>query len=192
MRLRAALLCAIGLTLCVQGSQASSIGVFFAPDGSDCDGIAAAGSPFTLYVGAVLGGDAAAGGITGAEFRLDGVDPAWSRVISPSPAANLSLGNPIGGGCNIAFPACQPGPYVHLYTIELTAIGLVSPTTFAVRRHAVCSDCSWPCALVTKCDAPIFTKVCVAGGQAFLNDPSRACSVGVQMEAWSTVKALYK
>lgn len=172
--------------------HASSIGVFFAPDGSDCDGTAVPGVPFTVYIGAVLGGDAAAGGITGAEFRMDGADPAWITTVTPSPASNLALGNPLAGGCNLAFPDCQPGPVVLLYTVNFIALQPISPRVFAIGPHCCRAQPTFPCTLVTLCDAPVFTKVCVSGGQAFLNDLSRACTVSVEARSWTTVKSLFR
>lgn len=177
--------------LSVGVGHASSIGVFFEPDGSDCDGSATAGIPFTVYIGAVLGGDAAADGISTAQFRLDGVDAAWFAVVTPSPAANLTIGTPIGGSCGIAFPSCETGPYVPLYTIQLIAPGSLQPTMFTIRFPDLPSN-PWFCPLVTKCDGPVFTKVCVSGGQAFLNYPNRPCSVAVRSDSWSKVKRLFQ
>lgn len=171
--------------------HASSIGVFFAPDGSDCDGTAVPGVPFTVYIGAVLGGDAAAGGITGAEFSMGGSDPAWIATVTPSAASYFALGNPAYGGCNIAFPSCQPGPFVPLYTIQFTAPSPIAPCVLRINRHLTPSGPNFLCALVTKCDAA-FTKVCVSGGQAFLNDPSRACTVGIEPRSWTMVKSLFR
>ncbi len=175
-------------------AQASSIGVFFAPDGSDCDGVATPLVPFTIYVGAVLGGDAAAAGIVGAEFSLAGADPAWITTVTPNPAADIAIGNPVlvgNGGCDIAFPGCQPGPYVPLYTIQFTSPVAIAPRTFAIRRHLVVADPIYACVLLRLCGGN-FTKLCVAGGQAFLNDPTRACTVGVEQQTWSTVKSMFR
>ncbi len=171
-------------------AQASSIGVFFAPDGSDCDGVATPLVQFTVYVGAVLGGDAGAAGMTGAEFKLTGADPAWLTTVTPSPAANLALGNPVSGGCNIAFPGCEPGPFVPLYTIQFTSLVAIGPHTFSIQRHF--NSHHFPCPLVTLCDAPVFTKLCIGGGEAFLNDPARVCTVAVEQQTWSTVKSMFR
>src|SRR5262245_18156055 len=83
----------------------TSIGVFFTPDASDCDYVARTLEPFTTYVLAVLGTDAAADGITGVEFRLIGIDPSWLDTVTPSPLASIVLGDPIGIGAGIVFPA---------------------------------------------------------------------------------------
>jgi hypothetical protein len=42
---------------------------------------------------------------------------------------------------------------------------------------------------VTLCDAE-FTKLCVAGGEAFVNR-SIPCNVGVEPATWTQVKGLY-
>jgi hypothetical protein len=90
------------------------------------------------------------------------------------------------------FPACQSGRFVPLYTIQFTAPAAISPRSFLIRLHTYVSDPFFFCPLVTQCDAPVFTKVRVAGGQAFLNDPSRVCTVGVEPRNWTTVKALFR
>lgn len=173
-------------------AQASSIGVFFAPDGSDCDGTATPGVPFTVYIGAVLGGDAAAGGIFGAELSLDGCDPAWLAIVTPAPTSNLALGNPVLGGCNIAFPSCQPGPFVPLYTIQFTSPAPIAPHVLWINHHHFPSQPMWFSPLLVKCDAPVYTLVPVSGGQAFLNHPDRVCTVSVESRSWGTVKSLFR
>lgn len=188
MKVRVIASLVMALCLTVGSANASSIGVFFAPDASDCDGTAAPFTPFFTYVIALLGGDAAAGGITGAEFRLDGISPAWFNTVTPNPAANVTIGNPTTGGCNIAFPTCQGGGSVLLYTIQSVALAAVPATTFQINRHTTPGNVNFQCPLVTLCD-DAFTKVCVSGGTAFLNGGT--CTVGVTEATWSTVKGLY-
>lgn len=178
------------LCLAAGSASASSIGVFFAPDGSDCDGTAAPFAPFLTYIGAVLGGDAAGPGVTGGEFQVTGYDPTWFNTVTPNGASNLALGNPIAGGCNIAFPSCQSGSFVLLYTIQSVALAAITPRNFTVLQHTTPSNPNFLCSLVTLCDAPVFTKLCVSGGQGFLNG-SVPCTVGVQQTSWSQVKAMF-
>ena len=181
--------------LCLAGSaSASSIGVFFAPDASDCDADGVQPfAPFFMYIGAVLGGDAAAPGISGAEFQCTGVDPAWFNTVTPNPVSNLALGNPIAGGCNIAFPGCMvggTGNFVLLYTIQSLALAPVTGRTLSVLQHTTPSNPNFLCPLVTLCDGPVFTKLCVSGGQAFLN-LGRPCTVSVEQKSWSQVKSMF-
>jgi len=180
------------MALCLGFSSvnASSIGVFFATDGSDCDANVVANSPVTWYLIAVLGGDGAANGITGAEFRMDGTPAGWFVNPTSNPASNIALGNPITGGCNIAFPSCQVGQngFVLLYTVSGFATS--GPTArFIVAGHSSPSNPDFHCPLLVLCDPPTFTKVCVLGGQGVVNGV--ACTVGVQQKSWSSVKSLY-
>jgi len=184
------------LCLAFTGSAfASSIGVFFAADGSDCDAAQPGPMPFTYYICAVLGGDAAAGGITGAEFRVDGAPgtaDGWFMSANPNPASNVAIGNPVDPvirGCNIAFPSCQSAGVVLLYTITGFASGVVANRTMTVDRHIMPTNPQFPCSLLVLCDAPVFTKICVLGGQAFLN--GGVCTVGVEETSWSSVKGLF-
>ena len=188
MKVRVIASLVMALCLTVGSANASSIGVFFAPDASDCDGTAAPFVPFFTYVIALLGGDAAAGGITGAEFRLDGIDPTWFNTVTPNPASNVSIGNPITGGVNIAFPSCQGGTQVLLYTIQSVALNPIPARTLQIDRHTTPPNPNFQCPLVTLCDAE-FTKVCVPGGTAFLN--GGPCNIAVEEKTWSKVKGLY-
>ena len=174
---------------------ASSIGVFFAADGSDCDAVQVPG-PFTFWIGAVLNADAAAGGITGAEFRIDGVpqQPEWFMTATRNPLANLSVGDPVlaGAGANIAFPVCQPeagGSFLLLYTVSGFAQTAPVARTFKVERHTTPSNSNFPCPLLVLCNAPVFTLLCVPGGEAFLN--GGPCTVAVEEKSWSSVKSLF-
>ena len=193
VRVFASLLAALGLAF-TGTALASSIGVFFAADGSDCDATNAPG-PFTFWIGAVLHGDAAAGGITGAELRVDGVPqpPEWfmTATCNPLTFCDFVPPDPTGGGANIAFPICQPesgGSFLLLFTVSGFAV--TSPTrTFKVERHTTPSNPNFSCPLLFLCDAPVFTRLCVPGGEAFLN--GGVCTVGVEKKSWSSVKSLF-
>lgn len=150
-------------------SAAQSITISESADGTSCymPDIPPGGSG-TAYIHAWLGGPTS-GGITGAEFRIVGMPPEMIVSVTPNPAANIFLGNPFGGGCNIAFPLCQTGTngVVLLYTVNLS----VPPTgvphyVLEVQRHTPPSGPSFECPLVTLCDAPVFTNVCVSGGRS--------------------------
>jgi hypothetical protein len=82
----------------------TTIGVFFDAGATDCDASVAPFSTFNVYVSAILGTDAGASGITGADFRVDGLTGLVSS-FTPSPAAMSSIGDPTFCGCSIAFPS---------------------------------------------------------------------------------------
>ncbi len=169
---------ALALALVAGTASASSISVYFAADGSDCDATITAGSQPTTYILAHLYSDIAANGITGAEFQVTGWPAGWFNNVFQNPAAVVFLGNPIAGGCNINFPGCMPGPFVLLYTINSFATSTPGPTTLTVTQHNTPSNPLFQCPLLVICDPPVFTKVCVRGGQAYINGPN--CSVGVE------------
>jgi hypothetical protein len=201
MKVRVIATLVLAVCLGFGSASASSIGVFFDTGAARCDAlIPAQFTQVTWYVMAILGGDIAADGITGAEFSLKGVPPAWFAQIFANPAANVDLRHPmgIGVGTNIAFPACQKAAPVLLYTYQVLATSVPANGTYlTVERHDFPSSPSFQCPLLVICDPPIFTKVCVRGGQGILNgDPSGTpppvpCTVGVDQTNWSTVKSLY-
>jgi hypothetical protein len=125
------------------------------------------GGSGTAYIFAVLGG-AVSNGITGAEFSILGMPPEMMVSVTPAPASNISIGNPFGNGCNIAFPSCQTGTNgkLLLYTVHLTAPPAGVPHyVLQVEGHQIPSYPNYPCPLVTKCDGP-FSKVCVIGARS--------------------------
>lgn len=187
---------ALVLAAAPQG-HASGIIASHTLDGSACGTTATQGVPFNMYLLGTLFADAAAAGITGAEFKLEGQDPTWIAVVTANPAASLSLGNPVQHGCNIAFPSCQVGTgaraTVLLYTVQFIALGPVQPTVLRITKHDTPSNPGFPCPLFTVCDEPVFTKICVAGGQECINNPNVSCCTNPLVPAtWSGVKALYQ
>jgi len=192
MKVRAIASLVMALCLAVGSASASSISVYFAADGSDCDtSVPAAFSTVNVWILADLYGDAATGGITGAEFRVDGWPNTWFGAPTRNPAANIDVGNPFTGGTNIAFPSCQPAGtngIVLLFTVNGFATSAPSNLVLKTTQHTVPSNPNFQCPLVTICD-DVFTKVCVAGGEAFINGPP--CNVAVTPASWSTVKSLY-
>lgn len=191
MKLRIAS-CLVAIALGASTASAQSIGVFGDNAGGSCNIAAPAGGAGSLFILATLGG-AVSGGMTGAEFRVDNIPPSWFLNVTPNPAANLTLGAPFaaGGGANIAFPGCQigGGGVVLLYSVSFFALSSETNRTLSVLRHTTPSNLNFQCPLLTLCDSPVFTKVCVNGGQAVINGPS--CTVAVEQKSWSSVKALY-
>src|SRR5262245_14731192 len=108
MKLRVIAALVAALALGASTASAQSIGVFWDPAGATCSTTQALNSPGNMYILALLGGGSA-GGMTGAEFRVDNFPGNWFANVTPNSAANLTLGNPLQGGANIAFPTCQTG-----------------------------------------------------------------------------------
>ena len=187
LRVIATLVLALGLAA---SASAQSIGVYWDQAGATCSTTQPAGTQGTMYILATLGG-ATVGGITGAEFRVDNFPASWFANTAPAPAANVTIGQPLTGGCNIAFPTCQPGAggVVLLYSVTYFAIDLQPTRVVSVLRHSTPSNINFQCPLVTLCDPPVYTKVCVTGGQGIINGGN--CTVAVEQRSWSGVKSLY-
>jgi hypothetical protein len=179
------------LACAATAARATLITPAFQPYPLSCDGAPQQGVPFTVYLIADLAGDAAAFGITGAEFRVTGFDPAWLTTVTGNPSANVVLGSPIGEGTNIAFPSCQAVHTVVLFNIQVLSLGPVTPRVLTVERHVRPVHPVFPCPLVTLCDAPVFTKLCVTGGRACIQQEYTCCLLAVEATSWGQVKALY-
>ena len=183
------------------GVQANdgSIAVYLDDAGTQCEGNINGGAVFgSIYMN--LAG-ATATGITGVEFRVDNSSPSSYMVSgSASPDANLVIGDPFFLGVNEAFPTCQAGPRVKLFSLFILEQSHNPDVTLTVRQRYEPTNYQYPCALAVLCDAPFYTTVCVGAPnsdhwRAVIN-PSAGVSgdcqpVAVQPTSWSTVKALY-
>jgi hypothetical protein len=188
MKVRTIAALVMALLFSVGSASASSIGVYFAADGSDCDATVAAFSQLNWYVLAHLYGDAGTAGLTGTEFRVANVPGAWFHTITASPAANTVLGN-LFTGTNVAFAGCQPGPWVLLYSVSTFAVSALPAMDWQVLAHSTPSNPDFNCPLIVLCDAPVYTKICVPGGEAFVNGGT--CNIGVAPATWSQVKQMF-
>jgi hypothetical protein len=163
-------LCGLTLLFTPQQPFASNIYIASHADGTSCYmPVIPPGGSGTAYIFAILGGDAAASGIFGAEFSVTGMPPEMMVSATPAPS-NVNLGDPFGSGCNIAFPSCQPqsgGNTVLLYTVNLTAPPSGVPHyVLDVSRHQTPSSPTYPCPLLYLCDPPAFTRLCVNGSRS--------------------------
>jgi hypothetical protein len=170
-----------------------SIGLYFDPDCAACGiQVQTPGLPFDLYVNAALG----AGlweGTTGAEFRIEGMPSDWWILeVRPNPAASIFVGEPLGWGCNIAFDECQgpPGGCINLLVIRVLPVSDQTDVHLQVRDHVAGPNCGpFCCPILTACDS-VFTHVCAANGEAWINGPD--CTVRTGSSNWSSVKKLYR
>ena len=124
----------------------------------------------TMYVIAKLEG-ASAGGISGAEFRIEVENPSgWFFMYEPPPA-DIKLGQVLdldpenpddGSGLSIAFGSCLPPSNGMVSLGKLFAFNSSgSPTQLLVRRHSSPTNADYPCPLFTLCDDPVFSKSCM-------------------------------
>jgi len=195
MKLRVIATLVAVLAFGVGSASAQSIGIFADPGSASCNVNAALYVGTNFYINAVGSGALVPAGVNGAEFRVDTSFIGGADAIltpTPNPAATLALGNPFTGGCNIGFPGCQLGASVLLYTVQIVVLNAANTTnaTMIVDQHTTPSNANFACALINKCDAPIYTAFCVPGGTAFLNGQGD-CNVAVEDKTWSEVKNLF-
>jgi hypothetical protein len=183
------------LALCLTASAASaipSIGVFADMAATDCDATYTVPSFQNVFVLALLGA-ASAGGLIHVEFRVDGAPSAWSPTWIANPTAANSIGSPVSGGTNTFWVDCQTGGgngIVHVGTIQFVVFSSINNVRLKVERHTTPSNPTFPCVSHFLCDAPVFTQICVDGGEMYINGPS-ICTVAVDDRSWSAIKSLY-
>lgn len=170
-------------------ARAASIGLFADPDCSTCRMTLAAGEIGTFYI-AAQPLELQPSRPDGAEFRVVGLPDGWHTVsVQPSPAAAIVIGDPLGGGTNIAFPTGQPGPCVNLFTVQVFASNAASEVQLRVVQHSTPSNPLFQCPVMVMDWIP-FTKICVDGGSLLVNSVQN-CSVSVTSTTWSMLRRLY-
>jgi len=173
-------------------ASAQSIGLFADVGSASCNITVAPFVATDFYINVVGAGALPTGGITGAEFQVVH-DFEAGTILNPaaSGASNIALGNPMTGGCNIAFPGCQVGVSINLYAVQVVFLQATNITaSMAVEAHTTPSNVNFACSLVNLCDGPVFTAVCLPGGSAFVNGQGD-CTVAVDDVTWGEVKNLF-
>ena len=169
-----------------------SIGLYFDPLGTVCQGTIRPGTPGKIYVVAKLNGVLA--GAAGAEFRFTGIPASWTTYPVAHPEA-LALGDPFGDGVSMGF-TCQrpPSGILQLYEVVVLAAAEESDLEFGIGSKKY-RDYSGFCPFVVACNDPVFTKVCVETKPCFVNATvPKPCGgpVALVERTWSQLKAIYR
>ena len=181
--------------VCAQpaAAQQPEIILSWDPQGLVCHLEQTIGTQAALYVLALPAGFLA-DGVTGAELRVQGFPADWPRAVIPNPESAVSIGEPLGGGSNIAFATCQGeaprGSLVLLYTVQFVATSVVTGRVVSVTAHAVPSSPLLPCPWVVACYA-LAPFACAETRSAAINNAG-FCVVETAPTSWSQVRGLYR
>jgi len=191
--------------LAPEGASASSIGVYFAPDASDCDAfVAAPFTPLNWYVLAILnGGDAVTSGITGGALRVTGAPASWFHIVTRGPSIpEPPPGDLLQQGVEFGL-TCQTGTngVVVLFSIQSFVTSVINNVVLTVEAPQMPNYAGYDSPVLFACDAS-FTHVCVQGTSAYINGPpcgdgvvivtGGVCPpVAVAPNTWGAVKKLY-
>ncbi len=235
LRLRLCILLIVGLGA-APAHTAPTIGIYTDLAGTQCTGTTVNG----VLQGSIWANDV--DGLTGAEFAVY-CSQDWRRdfllQFTPEPSAALQLGNPLRcpshdisvyggvrcpgwcwdaygvqqGGTNLAFPACQTGSRVRLFTFLLVEKTPTRDIALHITDHATPSNPYFCCPLITLCDGPVYTKLCVnepdymgmyaprGEPDAIINPQDRSPALcpsasgvplNVRPASWSALKNLYR
>lgn len=180
--------------------SAQTIAVYRDPYAVECPVIPQFG-PTLVYLVATLE-PAACGGITGAEFRLEGWPTAWFYIVQLGPGVPID-GDPFGDGARVHF-GCQTSESGAVVVLAITVFA-TSPVTdvpVTVAAHRNPADPQFTCPVLKLCDAPVFTSLCATGVQTRINSNIAFCPcqgvcygtcppIGVEPNSWSGIKRLY-
>ena len=194
-----------------------TIGIYTDLAGTQCTGSTVNG----VLQGSVWVNDV--DGLTGAEFAVY-CSQDWTNdfllQFTPEPSAALQLGDPLRyftlywgdkGGTNIAFSACQTGSRVRLFTFLLVEKTPTHDIALRITTHTTPSNPYFCCPLITLCDGPVYTKLCVRDyngtyvpigePDAIINPQDRSAApcpsasgvpLNVRPVSWSAVKNFYR
>jgi hypothetical protein len=183
---------ALLILLVAPAAWAGHLGVAWDPSGHACELQIQPDAPGAMYVLAWLDGSSV-GGIVGAEFRVVNFPAGWPATVTPNPAAIVSLGDPLGAGCQIGFPSCQQAGaagVLLLYTVSFAAVTPVSEHVVTVDRHSLPGTFGCPM-LDESCCSPCGFFSCAGIRAAAINFPGY-CAVSVAPTTWSGLRDLYR
>jgi hypothetical protein len=188
-----------------QPAAAQYIGIFTAPDAASCGAIPGATPWIDLHIVAVLGGSVTQ--LTGAQFKITGVPEGWTTQNAlwvPEPTSAISLGHPLFAtaihpstpGVNVAFHECQSRPSGGTVLLgRIVLLGAPTPENVHLRVTGFQLFPEEPLnPFVLICDAPMYSKAVVGGGEFVLNGPQPlncAGTTAVVPSTWSSVKQLF-
>ena len=153
---------------------AGSIGVFAHRDGLVQEAIICLGRAETLVVAIeFLGMDNPQ--LTGAEFRITGFPEDWTVTAEPLGPTPLTLGNPLTGRGNVAYPVCHESTSVILVYRVIVFARLEGEATLSVEAGNPPSNPHYRSPVAVLCDAPVYTAVALRGGTLHLT--ARECAV---------------
>jgi hypothetical protein len=180
----------------VESESPGTLGVYFDALGQTCSASVTPFVPFTVYL-MVLPSGITSCGITGAEFRLEGLPGSWYASVNELGSPPFVLGNPITGGTNIVYSTCRsgPGPFVPLFRLDVLPTTQVEDLALTVKAKSPTSNPMWTGPIVTLCDIPAYTAVDIDGGSGLINPttpPPCQQTVAIQPATWSYMKALYR
>ena len=174
--------------------DAGTIGVYFDPAGTRCEGTISPDAPGMVYVVAKMSG-VTVDGIAGAEFKFSGVPASW-RVFPVANPDLIALGDPFGDGVVMGLPCERPQEeVVVLYSVMVQASAAEPDVQFSIEMRKPPLNQDFQCPLLLECDYTMFTKHCVTGQSCFVNSSrSRSCArpTGVDQKTWTQVKAFYR
>jgi len=175
--------------------RCQSIGIF-ADSGCETNCLNITQGPFQFYVSADLAG----AGMSSASFRIEGLSTEglfFTLEFDYLPCFDCPCGiagcsNPFTTpGIDMAWPSCQSGPCFPLFRVQgFASVTPPQDTVLRVVGRTPPQDPMFDCPMITLCDSPVFTRMCVAGGTAIVN-PSGECTVAVEAASWSGIKSLY-
>ena len=193
----AACLCVgAGFAPAVHAQANGVLGIYFDDRASNCSNTFAVGTSRTLYVLLLAEGDTR-GGVSGLEFSIDasaatGYNFSGETVTLPN---GFGVGGPaVGDGLNIVSTrGCESRLPLPVMRLQVTNLSGSRDGVVEIAAKSPPSNYNFACPLVTLCDSPAFTKVCIAPDRAVLN-PSGAlrCGVASEKSDWGRVKELYR
>jgi hypothetical protein len=187
----------VGLGLAFGASNASAegnglLGVYFDDQGAECSTTMSPGQVRTMHVVFAPDGDTR-NGFTGAEFRITVENGDGYLFHSEVGFMLVKLGNALGTGTQIIGGDCLSGFGVAIMRFQVQSLSGGDDVVIRVEVHETPSAPQFPCPLVTLCEGPEFTKVCVQTGRAVINPTgSIACGSSSESTEWGRVKALYR
>jgi hypothetical protein len=182
-----------GLASIAQAQSSGVLGIYFDDRASKCSDTFSVGQSRTIWVMFLPEGDTR-GGITISEFRVVANGASGYSFSAPTLlSGSILLGSVFEGGVMAASPNCESRQPLPVLKFTVLNLGGGRDATLEIAERIPPSNRDFPCPLVTLCDNPIFTKICITPDRAVLNPSgSLRCGIASEQSDWGRVKELYR
>jgi len=187
--LLASLALAITIMACAEPTSAETLGMFFDDACTQCSSTVQTGQFVAMSVRVIRGGAFAEYPVRALHFRITGLPAGWSATATPTPAADVVVGDVFNAGIVMGFAEGLSGSCAEVLSCRIDALVPASNVQLRIERHSgeACFGNLCPC---LSCIGPSGCVTCMSTTEATINGST--CVLSIQRSQWSQIKQLYK
>ena len=180
---------ALALMVGTQPVSSETLGMFFDQACTECSATVRTGQSVVMSVRILRGGPLASYPVRSLHFRITGLPAGWSATATPTPAADVVVGDVFNAGIVMGFAEGLSGSCAEVLSCRIDALVPASNVQLRIERHSgeACFGNLCPC---LSCIGPSGCVTCMSTTEATINGST--CVLSIQRSQWSQIKQLYK